>query len=355
MVLFSASGAEIVRAPKTVATTPRILCVQTNTAETLSFLNQMRQRLLNPPISGMRVLASRAGSKRKSAPRWIGRYINFTDIEYITPTTALILAAEYDRARTLRQQNTRNISRLFVVDADKWSSEVFNTLYDVGFFDLLEIAETAPDQSDADKRNLRFRSGAQNDFLAISGLLDELEAMFKDVGLNADDACFELNGALGEAMENCVRCAYPEGADLPFKHIGRWWMTGGLSRSERRMKVAIFDQGISIPGSLSGWKFYETFAVRFAKFLGFGPDLSEPKYDGDVIRLAIEESATSTYMDKHGKGLGHIKAFVDLCASGKLTIISRHGYYEYSKGLEPIVRALDVNLGGTLVEWDVVI
>src|SRR5690606_2528751 len=134
---------------------------------------------------------------------------------------------------------------------------------------------------------------------------DQLEAMFEDVGLNADDACFELNGALGEAMENCVRCAYPDGASLTFRHIGRWWMTGALDRRERRMKVAIFDQGVSIPGSLKDWRYYESFSKRFLRMLGVAPDLSQPMFDGEVIRLAIEESATSTYMEKHGKGLGH--------------------------------------------------
>lgn len=132
-------------------------------------------------------------------------------------------------------------------------------------------------------------------------------------------------------------------------------MTGALSRLERRMKVAIFDQGISIPGSLHEWKFYGGFAERFKSVIGLPVDLTDPKYDGRVIELAIEEAATSTNLDKHGKGLGHIKAFIDQCSSGQLTIISRYGFYMYEKGKKPLVKSLDVNMGGTLVEWDVMI
>jgi hypothetical protein len=121
------------------------------------------------------------------------------------------------------------------------------------------------------------------------------------------------------------------------------------------MAVAIFDQGISIPGSLKDWKFFEGFTRRFRNLFGLAPDLSDPKYDGEVIRLAIEESASSTGLSQHGKGLAHIRAFVDSCKTGRLLILSRCGKYEYHKGNQPLVEYLPTTVGGTLVEWQVTI
>lgn len=335
---------------------PETFCIIENTQETIDFINNLRQRLIHPPVSGMRATRARLNSsrKRRGSPRWIGPYIDFSSMKHIAATSALLLAAEYDRARVLRKREMNDISRLFVVNPHEWHAQVLETLMDVGFFDILDIGKTQT-KADAERRILRFRSGHENDSTAISAMLDELETMFAEIGLNANDTCFELNGALGEAMENAVRCAYPPNGEFRFPHVRRWWMTGGLSRSSRSMNVAIFDQGVSIPGSLQNWKFYGGFVDRFKAALGLPPDLSEPKHDGRVIELAIEESATSTNMVKHGKGLGHIKAFVDSCSSGRLTIVSRFGLYKYEKGMKPLVKTLDVNIGGTLVEWDVTI
>ncbi|TPJ98596.1 MULTISPECIES: hypothetical protein [unclassified Mesorhizobium] len=354
--VVSAAGQERVFLSAPRRSMPSNFCVVENTTETINFINSLRQRLVKPPVSGTRAVRSRLDPSRRSpgAPRWIGPYIDFATMQHISPASALILAAEYDRARSLRASRIGELGKLFVVNPQDWDESVLETLFEVGFFDILDIAHTisAPD---GERRILRFRSGKENDATAIGGMLDEIERMFKDVGLNANDACFELNGALGEAMENTVRCAYPSGGSFHIPHVGRWWMTGALSKSLRRMNVAIFDQGVSIPGSLKGWKFYGGFAERFLNAVGIPPDLSEPRYDGRVIELAIEESATSTNLEKHGKGLGHIKAFVDSCQSGRLTIVSRYGFYMYEKGRKPVVKSLNANLGGTLVEWDVMI
>lgn len=355
-LIVSGVGAEQVYVASAGRPMPSKFCIVENPEETIGFLNRLRERLLRPPVSGIRAITARLNAEGKSrgAPRWIGPYIDFSTMTHIAATSALVLAAEYDRARSLRAKDINELGRLFVVNPQEWNDDVFGKLVDVGFFDILGVAQTQS-HSDVDRRILRFRSGLDNDSTEIAAMLDELEKMFSDVGLNANDACFELNGALGEAMENTVRCAYPSGSQFRLPHVGRWWMTGALSRSERRMSVAIFDQGVSIPGSLHEWRFYGGFAERFRNVIGLPVDLTDPKYDGRVIELAIEESATSTNLEKHGKGLGHIKAFVDQCSSGRLTIVSRYGFYMYEKGKKPLVKSLNVNMGGTLVEWDVTI
>jgi hypothetical protein len=354
-IILSRNGVERVFLPAAGRSMPSTFCVVENTEETVAFLKALREKLIRPPVSGTRAIGSRLkeGGKRRGQPRWISSYIDFAKMTHISPTSALVLAAEYDRARMIHAKRVADLGRLFIVNPQTWHQEVLETLVNVGFFDILGIRETEEVRNGDDQRTLRFRSGSQSDPVAIGAMLDEVQQMFSEVGLSADDACFELNGALGEAMENTVRCAYPPGQKLMYPHVGRWWMTGAVSRSQRRLSAAIFDQGVSIPASLSGWKFYEGFIARFTKRLGLQADLSEPTYDGRVIELAIEESATSTMLEKHGKGLAHIKAFVDSCTSGRLTIISRNGFYMYVKGRKPVVKNLGGNIGGTLVEWDV--
>jgi hypothetical protein len=343
--------------PKPVMSLPAVMSLDENLDETLRYVGSLRQRLLRPPRSGLRSLRDRTEGfrKQRGAPKWIAPYVDFGNINTIDVSTALILAAEYDRARYLRALDAGRLGRLSVVNPQTWNQDVVTTLFNLGFFQLLGISDyVAADNPDAPKV-VRFRAGQRNDPTEVDQLIQELEKMFDEVNLNPGDACFELAGALGEAMENVVHCAYPRSDGLPHPHVGRWWMTGSVDRKTRTMAIAIYDQGISIPGSLKGWKFYEGFTNRFKRLLGLAPDLNDPTYDGQVIKLAIEESTSSTGLSQHGKGLAHIQAFVDSCKSGRLRILSRCGKYEYTKGNQPVVESLETSVGGTLVEWQVTI
>ncbi|MBC2887293.1 hypothetical protein Q5698_15535 [Brucella intermedia] len=355
--VLSADRFDQVRLPSNAIQMPKVFCLVQNTEQTLSFLEKTRQRLLAPPLSGTRSLAAHVTGKRKnkSAPRWIGPYVDFTTIEFISPAAALVLAAEYHRAVLLKEQSTKNISRLFLVDVHKWKANVIESLIEVGFFELLKITEGVQAPEEGDRKILKLRSGSRNQADEVDGLLNSIEEMFSGVGLNANDACFELNGALGEAMENAVRCAYPTEISFGRPHVSKWWMTGSLSKAQRQMTVAIYDQGVSIPGSLSSWQLYGGFLNRFLRKFGMARDSADPRFDGDVIALAIDESVTSTGLQKHGKGLGHIKAFIDSCSAGSLLIISRQGMYIYEKGKPPLTYNLPIRLSGTLIQWNVVI
>lgn len=357
--IVGGQGIELVKAPVSARVMPQQFCLSTNPEETIAFLNDLRGRILRPPRSGVRAVETRLRQDRKKsgAPKWIGPYVDFSNIHYISASAALVLAAEYHRSKILISELAQKLVRLFVVDVERWTPDVLISLFDVGFFDLLDITEESAEFAppDADQRILKFRSGKKSEAAQIDKMLDDLEGMFSVVGLNANDACFELNGALGEAMENAVSRAYPGNVAYQHPHVGRWWMTGSCTKSTRRLNAAIFDQGVSIPGSLRNWQYFSSFSSRFLRVVGLEPNLEDHSHDGRVIEMAIAVSASSTNEEKHGKGLGHIKAFVDSCSEGRLTIISRRGYYSYTKGEEPVVKSVSHSLGGTLVEWDVVI
>ncbi|WP_157928979.1 hypothetical protein [Pararhizobium haloflavum] len=332
---------------------PKVFCFDANPIESMDVINSLRRSLLTASPSGVRALRRRAGdpNKEKGAPRWISPYIDFEPIEFISPSAALVLAAEYDRARRLHEDTIGAIGRLFVVNVGKWDRDVFRTLYEIDFFELLGIKQGLNER--AFQTILPLHSGKKTDAITIRKLLDALESMVEAAGLKAKDECFEINGALGEAVENAVLRAYPANGSFAHPHVNRWWMTAAIDPASRTMYVAIYDQGVSIPGSLKDWKRFAGFRKRFFSLFSKEPNLENQENDGEIIRLAIEESASSTNLEKHGKGLNHMKSFIDDCKDGTIRIISRRGDYSYAKGSRPLVRNLAQGIGGTLIEWRV--
>jgi Histidine kinase-like ATPase domain len=237
----------------------------------------------------------------------------------------------------------------------KWKPEVFRILFDLGFFDLLGLSNTPERNATADIKILPMRSGETHDPDEIGNLLDALASLFQELGLEESEANLHLYGVLSEAMENVVHHAYPEGVQYPFQHVGRWWMTGAVKRSERRLTASIFDQGVSIPGSLPRWRQYASFMSRVRQRVGFVPGPKDPSYDGQAIEAALTEAATSTDAKFRGKGLALMKGFIDDCQDGQLRIVSRNGEVVYRRGDQPIVKNHAISLGGTLIEWDVVV
>jgi hypothetical protein len=85
------------------------------------------------------------------------------------------------------------------------------------------------------------------------------------------------------------------------------------------------------------------------------PGASDRRHDGDAISVAVEESVSSTGETHRGQGLAQIRKFIDLCRGGYLRIISRSGEVVFRPGDEPLVRTYPVSIGGTLIEWNVLI
>ena len=79
-------------APRRIEPLPKIFGLEENRDEVVAFLDSLRSRIaLNSKI---RSFPLRSGRIRK-----IEHYFDFPVIEKITPAAALVLAAEYDRAR----------------------------------------------------------------------------------------------------------------------------------------------------------------------------------------------------------------------------------------------------------------
>lgn len=126
------TGVEFVKAASS-APMPRVLCFDQNGPETVAMLAQIRRRL-NSRVKG--TLASRRTSKHARArPHWSGHYRRFDTVEIISPAAALVLAAEYERMKRQSGFAAR------VIDALRWKPEVLETMWDVGFFDIVGIPQ----------------------------------------------------------------------------------------------------------------------------------------------------------------------------------------------------------------------
>lgn len=142
---------------------PRIFCLDENIDETLQFLDRMRTLILGQAVEYKRReeaqrqremrSANRRQPKRRRPP--LRSYFDFTTLRKITPTAALVLAALYDRRKTITG------FRPFTVDERLWNRDVLRVLRSVGFHELLEML---PERRDDDTggqaiRILKFLSG----------------------------------------------------------------------------------------------------------------------------------------------------------------------------------------------------
>jgi hypothetical protein len=89
--------------------------------------------------------------------------------------------------------------------------------------------------------------------------------------------------------------------------------------------------------------------------LGVIPAASDPRSDGEAIAVAVEESISSTGELHRGTGLAQMRQFVDQCREGRLRIVSRSGEVVFRPNAIPDVKTYNVSLGGTLIEWSVLL
>ena len=275
-------------------------------------------------------------------------YWDFSTIEKIDPSVALILASEYDRARTVKGWVPR------AVEIDKWNPSVLRMLSDIGFLTLAGVEVPGDDVLPMPGgRFLKLRRGKSADGRAVA---DHISAL--GVDLTHEDP--RLNDAIMEAITNTVHHAYRD-SELcePFR-LKAWWIAASLiDLGERRnLQIAVYDQGASIPRTLPMWQKYPLLERKLRQASSMLPGVSrEPNpidttYDGRAIELAIEIGRTSTAESNRGKGLNQIAQALDLARGGSVTIFSRCGVWRRVWGGVESSETRKKPLRGTLVLWN---
>ena len=181
----------------------------------------------------------RAQSKRHRNER---AYIDFRDIRTISPSAALVLAAELDRWNYEPLVRTRN-AKLRAVDVEDWDSDVRRLLSDMGFFELLQVSWTEENSRDDGSSSglsfVKFRTGHQVDGKQI----DDLRSIDLEPFVGVPNRYY-LYAAVTEAMTNVVHHAYSS-SPRP-----NWWLSASHHAQTGELVIMIYDQGVGIPETL---------------------------------------------------------------------------------------------------------
>lgn len=312
---------------------PHTMCLDENLDETLSFFWALRDRTYRRGVARQRMT-----TRIHKQVKWLRGYTDFTRTRRISPGAALILAAEYDRI------NRVGTSIPNTVDVDKWDPDVYATLFALGFFDLIGIggSSTLPLPQVSSILQAPMQRGENANWQAASqALLDLFDAVGGD-----QTARVNLLGAVVDAIENVRGHAYSGRNPIQNRLIPPfWWLSGAADKDAKKLTLAIYDQGITIPVSLPNKWQGPSIVNAFVSLFGHSFDKDHPDYDGEALKVAMQLSATATGQTQRGKGLSKIRDVVSQCKEGRLKVISRRGIYSFRDGTETVTTGSKPLLG----------
>lgn len=277
--------------------------------------------------------------------------LHFEHVERIDSSAALLLVAEIYRCRYLRNAVNRNS----VQGTYPTSPDVDLQLTEMGFYKLINVKSF--------REPTRLGSANRPIFLNfITGTRVEAELIHKFVEIVEKHAILVLNdaarrklvGALVEAMSNANEHAYKLPTNLQSMRQ-RWWLSASIDIARHEVTVILCDQGVGVPKTLDV-SLFEGLQLHLEQSNWLSIFRSH-RNDGVAIKAATELFRTGTGQAGRGKGFRDMKAFVDKCADGELSVLSNRGRYHYvggvdcsrdrSESFDDEVRSI----GGTIIEW----
>ena len=186
---------------------PKCLCFDEAPSETIEAINVIREHMKNPPYNTKR-------NGFRSNLSQIPNYFEFSSIEKVSTSAALVVLAEFQRWLEIRNNPAR------LVNLRKWNSEVVLKLREIGFFSALEMPKEIlpfPDIQNSDLKVLKFITGENGDDLQrIGGQLRELIDFIDPDHSVASNVRRTLTSAISEAVSNVTHHAYTD--DFEFVH-----------------------------------------------------------------------------------------------------------------------------------------
>ncbi|MGZ9809950.1 ATP-binding protein [Pseudoroseicyclus sp. H15] len=288
----------------------------------------------------------------------IRRYTDFSEIEVLSTAPAVVMAAVYARGMEAVGEVPP------AVNIPNWSVASFKTLFEIGFFEIVghgpaERVQEVYRKKDAPSYKVSKILSAQNaDGLEeASAVVAELLEFLSFDEEGAEDLLTEINTAVGEAMINVAKHAYPEWytdgrAEVCLK---QWWMSARADKENNTLTIVIYDQGATIPGTLPRRDWYKEAVTAVMKSLvgEFDYESAPRMVDHEYINYSMKRGKTQTGASERGLGLPQMQELIDLCEDGTLSIISRKGLYKYGKDVGAFKRPLSLDLEGTLIEWEI--
>ena len=323
---------------------PRHLCFSTNLRDSMQFVEELR-RASFAAMRSKRTLIDR--SRGPNALPRLGGYSDFSYPTYISTAAAVVLAAEFERLSKAYSEVTPT------VDLDRWNKDVFRTLYQIGFFEIVGITPQRDDVviEAGDTRTMQIVSTKNADDLGkVDRALQTLGSFINPRGIIPDEILIELLTGLSEAMSNVTNHAYPDDYEPEYPHIGQLWVAATADRSHETLTVVIYDQGVTIPVTYP----------RIQRLANVGRYLSrtlrrEPEFDfqndGTYIRAAMKHGGSRTDQRHRGKGLPQMVDVIDRSGRGRLSVYSRGGWCVRDSNGRVKSGAVPFSIGGTLIEW----
>lgn len=260
--------------------------------------------------------------------------MDFSGIELVYPSGAVLLLAEIDRAvlGQLQSHSVRCKRRQGTI-ADQ-------VLQQIGIYERLGIAcEVPPDAESV--RHWRSASGVLSDGAKGGSILESYE------GRLAEGISKGLYEGIVEAMTNTLHHAYLGQIGTQLRHrIGRrWWMLS--QERDGLLSVAICDLGIGIPRSLPRSPSFPWESIK-----RLWQTLRLDGSDASAIKVALQLGKTRTEQKGRGKGLSEIVEAVRLSERGRVIISSNKGVFTSAPN-DNYVGNHSHSIRGTLIHWQV--
>ena len=325
---------------------PTPLSLQSNQVATLKFLSELREG-----FSKWRSERKQTFVDRRGAVPVIKRYADFSTVSEVSTSAALILTAEYERVGKIASVVPPTVNLL------RWNRGVFTKLYDLGFFEVIGIAEDVRPQIYElhEQKSMRIVSMARGDRLA------EVDESLTSLGafLCADEATFsqyvvEILTSISEALANATHHAYPDDHLFEIEHIGKCWVTASADRSNNMLTVAVYDQGVSIPATYANLELLDKPRALLRELMGLVTSEGETSpflHDGALISVAARFGRSQTGEGHRGRGLPQMRQLIDRIGKGEMMIYSRRGWCRCRDGDRVDYGTLPFSVGGTLIEW----
>jgi len=265
------------------------------------------------------------------------RSIDFSGIEHISTSAALVLAAEMDVWKYKLNRRLRALT-------PTWRPQITRLLSEMGYFELLGLSRPKGLSTTGEPTFLKFKRGLVGEY--------DHGAVAKQLRIEIEELTGQpinkqrLFAGVSEAITNVAQHAYPKNERSPHKF---WWVSASFHRQKKTLQVTFFDRGVSIPVTLPASKWKERLSALVLAFK-----------DSERIEAAMELGRTSSNLPEKGKGLQNLIEFSEFHHNGRLRIYSRRGMYELSfqsEGTNPAMQSRrfdnQIPVGGTLIEWTV--
>lgn len=327
---------------------PNPLCLDENREFTFKLFSDLRRGFNKALKEGTSFV-----DRPKTPGAWprIQAYFNFARLRSISTASAVILAAEYDRMRSLQGVIPPT------VELDKWNDEVFTKLFQLGFFEITGHASSNSSKLTENGQSLSMRivrSEAANDLQEIDEALQKLFGFLGADGASADPITVEFLTALSEAMTNVTNHAYTEEIEFTAPHVPHFWVAATADKTERSITIVVYDQGHTIPATYPRLDRLDKVKNFLARAIRRPPE--HPfEFDGTFIRAAMRFGGSRTDQRHRGKGLPQMFTALQKIGKGALTVYSRGGWCQRSSEGRMQSGSMENAIGGTLVEWTVVI